>query len=72
MPWNYYADSIDSVLQENLNNLLDGGTDKPINFSIDRQQLPWSSKINIASDENCLMLDEEAEDNRLCTGTSKI
>ena len=40
MPWNYYADSIDSVLQENLNNLLDGGTDKPINFSIDRQQLP--------------------------------
>ena len=60
MPWNYYADSIDSALQENLNHLLGGETDKPVIFSIVRKQFLLSSKIKIASDENCLMLDEGA------------
>jgi len=72
MLWNYYADSIDSALQENLNNLLDDETDKPIYYSIGRQQLPLSSKINIASDENCLMLDKEAENNRLYKQNLKV
>lgn len=49
MLWNYYADSIDSASQENLNNLLDGETDKPI-FSIVHHQFPSSSKIKTAID----------------------